>query len=87
MEGAACATIGEGFALPKTLRTKLIEIDAKQPDAAALDAAAEAIKAGKDINYEGATGSLEFDAAGDVSSVFVETEVRDGKVVEIGMAE
>ncbi|MFZ1816134.1 MAG: ABC transporter substrate-binding protein [Rhizobiaceae bacterium] len=49
--------------------------------------AVEAIKAGKDINYEGATGSLEFDAAGDVSSVFVETEVRDGKVVEIGMAE
>ncbi|MCB1022237.1 MAG: threonylcarbamoyl-AMP synthase [Bryobacterales bacterium] len=29
------------------MRTKLIEIDAKQPDAAALDAAAEAIKAGK----------------------------------------
>ncbi|MEZ5397774.1 MAG: Sua5/YciO/YrdC/YwlC family protein [Bryobacterales bacterium] len=36
-----------GFDPPKKLRTKLIEIDANAPDAKALDAAAEAIKAGK----------------------------------------
>jgi branched-chain amino acid transport system substrate-binding protein len=49
--------------------------------------AVAAIKDGKDINYEGATGSIEFDAAGDVSSVFLETVIKDGKVTELGLAE
>ncbi|HED14693.1 MAG TPA: amino acid ABC transporter substrate-binding protein, partial [Gammaproteobacteria bacterium] len=37
------------------------------------------LKAGKDINYEGATGSLEFDAAGDVPGVIVEMAIKDGE--------
>ena len=48
--------------------------------------AVEAIKAGKDVNYEGATGGSEFDAAGDVSTVFIETMIKDGKVFEVGQA-
>ncbi|MCB1463041.1 MAG: ABC transporter substrate-binding protein [Nitratireductor sp.] len=49
--------------------------------------AVEAIKAGKDINYEGAVGSNDFDANGDVSTVFLHTEIKDGKVAELGIAE
>lgn len=49
--------------------------------------AADLIKAGKDVNYEGATGSNDFDAAGDVLTVFLRTEIKDGKVVELGIAE
>ncbi|MCG6857702.1 MAG: ABC transporter substrate-binding protein [Salaquimonas sp.] len=49
--------------------------------------AVAAIKAGKDINYEGAVGSDDFDANGDVTTVFLNTEIKDGKVVELGMAE
>jgi len=48
--------------------------------------AVEAIKAGKGVNYEGAVGTNDFDAAGDVSTVFLHTEIKDGKVVEIGIA-
>ena len=39
---------------------------------------------GKDINYEGATGSHEFDENGDVPGVIIEMTVRDGKFVELG---
>ena len=39
---------------------------------------------GKDVNYEGATGSHEFDAAGDVPGVIVEMMVKDGKFVQVG---
>ncbi len=44
------------------------------------------IKAGKEINYEGATGSLEFDKAGDVSGVIIElgVYVRFGSFIEFG---
>lgn len=45
-----------------------------------------AIKAGKDINYEGASGQHEFDAAGDVPGSIVEMAVKDGKFVQIGAA-
>lgn len=41
---------------------------------------------GKDVNYEGATGPSDFDAAGDVSTVFMHTVIEGGKVVEKGMA-
>ncbi len=41
---------------------------------------------GKDINYDGASGSHEFDAAGDVPGVIVEMMVKDGKFVEVGPA-
>ncbi len=47
--------------------------------------AARLLKEGKDINYEGASGSHEFDAAGDVPGVIVETTVKDGKWVELGV--
>ncbi len=47
--------------------------------------AAAAIKAGKDINYQGASGDHEFDAAGDVPGVIVEMMVKDGKFVEVGV--
>ena len=47
--------------------------------------AAAAIKAGKDINYQGASGDHEFDAAGDVPGVIVEMAVKDGKFVEVGV--
>lgn len=49
--------------------------------------AVEAIKAGKGVNYEGAAGGHDFDANGDVSTVFIHAEIKDGKVVELGMAE
>ena len=44
------------------------------------------LKAGKEINYEGATGSLEFDNAGDVSGVIIElgVYVRYGSFIEFG---
>jgi branched-chain amino acid transport system substrate-binding protein len=44
------------------------------------------IKAGQAINYEGATGSLDFDAAGDVSGVIIEmgVNVREGSFIEFG---
>jgi branched-chain amino acid transport system substrate-binding protein len=44
------------------------------------------LKAGKQINYEGATGSLEFDKAGDVTGVIIElgVYVRFGSFIEFG---
>jgi branched-chain amino acid transport system substrate-binding protein len=44
------------------------------------------IKAGQEINYEGATGTLDFDAAGDVSGVIIEmgVNVRQGSFIEFG---
>ncbi|WP_417518867.1 ABC transporter substrate-binding protein [Minwuia sp.] len=44
-----------------------------------------ALAAGKDINYEGATGSHEFDKAGDVPGVIVEMMVKGGKFTEMGV--
>lgn len=44
------------------------------------------IAAGTDINYEGATGSHEFDSNGDVPGVIVEMTVRGGRFVEVGVA-
>ncbi|MEM9205516.1 MAG: ABC transporter substrate-binding protein [Pseudomonadota bacterium] len=45
------------------------------------------LAAGTDINYEGGSGSHEFDAAGDVPGLIVEMTVTDGKFVEVGVAE
>jgi len=44
------------------------------------------IKSGKAINYEGATGNLDFDKAGDVSGVIIEmgVNVREGSFIEFG---
>lgn len=44
------------------------------------------IAEGKDINYEGASGPHEFDAAGDVPGSIVEMMVKDGTFVEVGAA-
>jgi branched-chain amino acid transport system substrate-binding protein len=48
--------------------------------------AVELIAAGQDINYEGASGSHEFDEAGDVPGVFDEMTVENGEFVLVGPA-
>jgi branched-chain amino acid transport system substrate-binding protein len=48
--------------------------------------AAQLLRAGKDVNYEGASGSHEFDAVGDVPGVIVEMAVKGGKLVQVGIA-
>ena len=48
--------------------------------------AVEAIKSGKGVNYEGASGNVDFDANGDVSPPFVRVEMKDGRLVETGEA-
>jgi branched-chain amino acid transport system substrate-binding protein len=45
------------------------------------------IKAGKDINYEGAGGALDFDEAGDVDGIINYLLVKDGKFVDQGPIE
>lgn len=47
--------------------------------------AVELIKAGTDIDYEGAGGALDFDKAGDVDGIIVELAVEGGKFVEKGL--
>jgi len=49
--------------------------------------ALELIKAGTDIDYEGASGPVEFDAAGDVDGIIVELAVENGQFVEKGPIE
>lgn len=46
--------------------------------------AVELIKAGTDIDYEGAGGPLDFDAAGDVTGIIVEVAYENGAFVEKG---
>ena len=46
--------------------------------------AADLIKAGTDIDYEGAGGPADFDKAGDVDGIIVELAVEGGKFVEKG---
>lgn len=47
--------------------------------------ALELIKAGTDINYQGASGEIEFDAAGDVAGAIENFAVEGGKVVNKGL--
>lgn len=48
--------------------------------------AAELLKQGKTINYEGASGAVEFDQRGDVTSgTYVRWRVEQGKFKEVGM--
>ena len=42
------------------------------------------LKDGQDINYEGASGSHDFDERGDVPGAIIEMVVKDGAFVEIG---
>ncbi|MGN6549941.1 MAG: ABC transporter substrate-binding protein [Pararhizobium sp.] len=46
--------------------------------------AKELIDAGKDVNYEGATGSIEFDKNGDVAGIYDEVVLADGAVKDNG---
>lgn len=46
--------------------------------------AVELIAAGTDINYEGASGTQDFDENGDVPGVVVEMVVKDGEFVRVG---
>jgi branched-chain amino acid transport system substrate-binding protein len=48
--------------------------------------AVDDLKAGKDINYEGASGPVEFDKAGDVAGVVIEMTAKNGAWVEVGPA-
>lgn len=47
--------------------------------------AVEILSGGGDVNYEGATGSQDFDASGDVSGIINESSVQGGAIVEVGM--
>lgn len=49
--------------------------------------AVELIKAGTDIDYQGAGGDLDFDSAGDVDGIIVQLAVEGGKFVEKGIIE
>lgn len=49
--------------------------------------ALELIAAGKDIDYTGATGSMEFDGAGDVAGVIGHFVVEGGSYKEVGLVE
>jgi branched-chain amino acid transport system substrate-binding protein len=48
--------------------------------------AVDLIKAGKGVNYDGASGSLDFDKNGDVPGTIVQMTVKDGKFIEVGTA-
>ena len=49
-----------------------------------LKAAINAIKAGKNIWYVGATGPIDFDPYGDVATPFVMMKIKDGDYVDVG---
>lgn len=48
-----------------------------------LDKALEAVRAGRDINYEGASGSVDLDAAGEPVGPVGTWTIRNGKIVEV----
>ena len=45
-----------------------------------------AIKAGKEIDYAGATGDIDFDKDGDIAGAYNKWEVKGGKAVNLGPA-
>ena len=49
--------------------------------------AKEAIAAGEDIDYVGASGSIDFDDAGDVSGTFAEWTIEDGMIKTVRVFE
>jgi len=57
------------------------------PGVAGLTRALELIKDGKDINYEGAGGSQDFDSNGDVASTIEIWQVSGGKIASTGRFE
>ena len=48
------------------------------------DKALEILSSGGDVNYEGASGSHDFDEQGEVRGIIIEATVRDGELVDIG---
>jgi len=51
------------------------------------DKAVKLIAAGKEIQYKGASGSIDFDKAGDVSGTFAHWKIEDGKIVTVKVFE
>ncbi len=49
--------------------------------------ALEALNQGQDVNYTGASGSVEFDEAGDVTGTFAHWEIQNGEIVTIKIFE
>ncbi len=47
--------------------------------------AVEILSNGGEVNYEGATGSQDFDENGDVSGIINESVVQDGAIVDVGL--
>ena len=45
-----------------------------------------AIKAGKEIDYAGATGDIDFDKDGDIAGSYNKWEIKGGKAVNVGLA-
>ncbi|MCY4239626.1 MAG: ABC transporter substrate-binding protein [Rhodospirillaceae bacterium] len=45
-----------------------------------------AIKAGKEVDYAGATGDLDFDSAGDIAGSYNQWQIKEGKAVNLGVA-
>jgi hypothetical protein len=51
------------------------------------DKAVEAIANGEDIDYTGASGSLEFDEQGDVAGAFAHWAIQNGEIVTVEVFE
>jgi ABC-type branched-subunit amino acid transport system substrate-binding protein len=49
--------------------------------------AVELIKAGKEIDYQGASGSVNFDSVGDVGGTFAHWAIKDGEIVTVKVFE
>ncbi len=47
--------------------------------------AVEVLSGGGDVNYEGATGSHDFDQMGDVSGIIHHSVIRNGEIVDLGL--
>jgi hypothetical protein len=45
--------------------------------------AVELLAAGEEINYEGASGSVDFDKNGDVPGTFAHWRVENGEIVDV----
>lgn len=71
---------------PKAIRDNLRDV-ANPPGETVLpgewDKAVKLLAAGEDINYEGASGSVDFDENGDVPGTIGHWEIQDGKIVDV----
>lgn len=80
----ALAAVKAGSTDPKAIRDAMRDV-ANAPGEEVLPGefakGVELLKAGKTINYVGASGPVDFDAAGDVSGTFAHWVIKDGKFV------